>query len=380
MSDAVLETVSPEELGLSGSRWQVLLANVEKLCRDRSLTALALQVQRRGLTTVPLAFGSRTLDGSSPLAPENGFLVASLTKPVMAMATLLLVERGQLSLNQRVVDLLPKFCDAPKRPTTVRHLLTHTSGLPDMLPNNQELRKAQASLARFVDETCQADLGFPPGRGVQYQSMGFALLGPIVEQIAGMDYRKFVRREIFQPLGMKHTRLGLFEESGEHISLAEVDVPDSQKGGTDWNWNSRYWRQLGAPWGGMVSTASDLSRFCRAMLDGGRLAGGERLFSPQTIQLATTNRLGDFPAISEADRRTRGWGCGWRMNWKDHRGTFGDLVPDQAIGHWGATGTLFWIEPEQEIAVVLLSTTPLSDDTSPLVRISNQIAAAFIAD
>ncbi|WP_437206674.1 serine hydrolase domain-containing protein [Planctomicrobium sp. SH664] len=377
MPDFALEVAQPQSLGFCPRRWKRVLETAEKLCHDKKLVALGLEVQRHGLTTGPHFFGHEKLNGGGSPSPETYFLVASLTKPVTAMAVMLLVERGLLTLNQRVCELIPEFRDAAKRPMTVRHLLTHTSGLPDMLPNNQELRKNHASLARFVSESCEAELNFPPGRGAQYQSMGYAVLGPIIEQVTGESYRRFMRRELFEPLGMQQTWMGLPDDLLESARIAEVQVPESQRGGEDWNWNSRYWLQLGVPWGGLISTVSDMSRFCRAMLQGGTSADGGRLFSPATIQLATTNRLGDFPSMPEADRRTRGWGLGWRLNWSDHRGTFGDLVPAHAYGHWGATGTLAWIDPLRELAVVMLSTTPLTDDGSPLVGLSNSIAAAL---
>src|SRR5690606_38418144 len=149
---------------------------------------------------------------------------------------------------------------------TVRHLLTHTSGLPDMLPNNRELRESHAKLETFVAGACEAEMGFPPGRGVRYQSMGFALLGAIIQSVAGRPCRDFLRTGIFEPLWMHDSELGApadwYDGSSPRLSrFSLIRVSDDQKAeATDWGWNSRYWRTLGAPWGGMLSTAGDLAR------------------------------------------------------------------------------------------------------------------------
>jgi CubicO group peptidase (beta-lactamase class C family) len=146
--------------------------------------------------------------------------------------------------------------------------------------------------------------------------------------------------------------------------------------GNDWNWNSPYWRGVGAPWGGLVSTATDLARYCAMMLNGGQL-DAVRVLSPATIEAATSNQLEAFHDLPESDRRTRPWGLGWRMNWPAHVASFGDFLSPRAYGHWGATGTLFWIDPQRDLAVVLLSTQPMDRDRSPLGRLSNAIAAAI---
>lgn len=377
MTTPFLEQAAPESVGLDRRQWDVILQTAEELCRFRSLPAISIEVQRRGLTTGAQAIGSRRLGSPDPIDSETLFLIASLTKPMLAMGILLLVERGELALNQRVSEFLPQFDGGAKRTVTIRHLLTHTSGLPDMLPNNQELRMAQAPLEVFADETCGIELMSPPGRTAVYQSMGYALLGRIIEIASRQPYGTFLRQHLFEPLGMTRTWLGLPEEMVDSPDIAEVQVPDEQADGVDWNWNSRYWRMMGAPWGGVVASIGDVSRFCRCMLTHGLTPSGERLFSPWSIQQATTNRLQEFSSIPEAERRTRGWGYGWRMNWKDHWSCFADLLPEETYGHWGATGTLCWLDARRETAAVILTTQPIGRDVAPHVRLSNMIAAAF---
>lgn len=370
-------------------RWQAILNECRRQCASAGIPALAVGVAHQGLTTGVHAFGTRlpqptaAVTADSDCRDDSLFLVASLTKPVVAMATLLLVERGLLGLNDRVAEIIPAFDGADRKATTIRHLLTHTSGLPDMLPNNRALRAANAPLQRFVEGACGVTLDFPPGRGVQYQSMGFALLGRVIQQVSGVSCGEFLRRELFAPLGMHDTCLGLPEGTGpsdaDAISarIAEVRLPPDQQDAHGWNWNSRYWRTFGAPWGGLFSTVHDLLIFCRMILRNG-LYGGHRAFSPAAVAAATSNQLEYFHDLPDADRRTRGWGFGWRLNWPAHNSCFSDLISERAFGHWGATGTLFWIDPERDAAAVILSTQPLDLGSGPvLTRLSNMIAAAL---
>lgn len=368
---------TPEAVGLDPQRWQRVLDRAARLVEQGTLPALSIQVQRNGLATTAQLFGSRSLTKHQPVDAETRFLIASLTKPMVAMATLLLVERGAVTLNQRVVEVLPEFKGPNKRPITIKHLLTHTSGLPDMLPNNRELRAANAPLEEFVRETATTELVYSPGTSSQYQSMGYALLGAIIEQVSGMSCADFLQRELFTPLGMQRATLGLGSAEQDDPNIAEVRLPADQVGEDHWNWNSRYWKSFGAPWGGVLATAEDVTRFCWGMLNGGLSQNGEQLFHPQTVTWATTNRLLDFREIPEAFATARGWGYGWRLNWPDHRACLCELGSPATYGHWGATGTLCWLDPATRTAAVLLSTEPESRDLSPLLPLSNMLAAAI---
>ena len=380
-SDEILTISSPQAAGLIPERWSRVLSLAQELSGSL-LPGLAFQVTVQGKTTGEVQFGQQSPGtNASPLRPDSIFLSASITKPIVAMAAMRLVEQGEIALAEHVSEFLPQFSDSSKRGITIRNLLTHTSGLPDMLPDNRALRMAQSPLASFVDGTCQVALDFPPGRGVQYQSMGFVLLAAIIEKVTGTTLPAFLNKEFFGPLRMRDTALGApdkwFQPGGKAERLATVNVPEEQQGGTDWNWNSRYWLQLGAPWGGLLTTTSDLIRFGEMMLERGN-AGPVRIFSDATIAAATTNQLLVYPDVPEADRRCRGWGYGWRMNWPAHSASFGDLLGPRAYGHWGATGTMFWIDPERNASAAILSTQPLDKQSGPaLIKLSNAIKAAI---
>ena len=212
--------------------------------------------------------------------------------------------------------------------------------------------------------------------------MGFAVLAAIIEQISGQTCAEFLRQEFFLPLGMKETRLGAPNDWFEGTPpvadrIAEIRVPVDQVEATDWNWNSRYWRQLGAPWGGLLTTPADLGQFAQLMLNHGRV-GDRQLLSTATIDASITNQLTAMKDVPEEDRRFRPWGFGWRKQWANHANTFGDLVSSSTYGHWGATGTVLWIDPERQSFVLILSTQPLDPNGAPFQRLSNAIVASFV--
>ena len=200
-------------VGLDPRRWQGTLDLLADWCRRGLIPSAAIVCGRSDRFTRPQFFGRQAVeDEMGSLREDAIFLVASITKPIVALGALLLVERGQLSLDDRVCEIVSSFRGRGKYGVTVRHLLTHTSGLPDMLPNNRELRESHSPLEAFLAGACAAEMGFPPGRGVRYQSMGFAVLGEIVRSVSGRACADFLRTEIFEPLWMNDTSLGAPEE------------------------------------------------------------------------------------------------------------------------------------------------------------------------
>jgi CubicO group peptidase (beta-lactamase class C family) len=347
---------------------------LERWARNGRLPGAALGIGRSTGSLEPRFFGRQGPGPADPaIRPDALFLVASITKPVTATAVMLLVERGALALDDRVAEFIPAFARNGKHEVRVRHLLTHTSGLPDMLPENEALRASHAPLATFLDAIYRLPLDFPPGTQVQYQSMGIAVLAEIVHQVAGRSLPEFLRGEIFAPLGMNDTSLGWVPEKKPRIAAIRI-TPAQQS--TDWNWNSPYWLGFGAPWGGLITSPADFSRFCRMMLGGGQL-DGIRLLAPSTVRAMIENRLATMPEVPEADRRCRPWGLGWRRNWQGHPENFGDLLGPRAYGHWGASGTLCWLDPDADAYALLFTTQPLGNDRSYLARISNIVAGAL---
>lgn len=369
------------ELRIHPGRWNCVSDLVRGYCERDVLPAAGLLVGRGEGMLEPQMFGRQgPAPDAAPIGEDAIFLVASITKPIVAMGVMLLVERGEILLGDRVGHYIPEFAQKGKQSITIRHLLTHTSGLPDMLPNNVELRTAHAPLSRFVQETCERSPDFPAGRGVQYQSMGYLMLGELIHRITGRTCGEFLQQEIFTPLGMRDTALGAPVEwydgpSPRSPRFVEIRLPPDQAAAGSWSWNERYWRSLGAPWGGLLTTPADLGRFARMMLGRGTLEG-TTLFAPATVSAATCNQLLAMPDIPEKDRRCRPWGLGWRLHWPAHSANFGDLLGSNTYGHWGATGTVLWIDRDHDLFLVFLTSQPLEPHGAYLARVSNAVAAS----
>jgi len=307
------------------------------------------------------------------------FLVASLTKPVMATLAMQYVCEGRIGLSDRVADFLPAFRSGRFRRITIQHLLTHTSGLPDMLPENESLRAEHAPLSEFVARTSRVHPEFDVATNTRYSSMGFAVLGQVLQQVGRAELHSLLTQTFLDPLQIRSTWLGLPEDRPELLeSVLQNELPQWQPADADWNWNSRYWRQLGAPWGGLITTADDLAQLSMAILAPHTLGSSHPPINPLGVTNALQNQLQNFPDIPESIRRCRSWGYGWRHNWPSHSACFCELLPSNAAGHWGATGTLWWLDPQSGRWAVLLSTTPYEVSRSTLQRISNVIAAALV--
>ena len=279
------------------------------------------------------------------------FLIASITKPMTVSAVMLLRDQGALRLDDPVQKFLPQFTGEDRKLVTVKHLLTHTSGLPDMLPDNTELRKKHAPLSAFVDGACQAPLGFAPGTKVSYQSMGILLAAALVEKIAEQPLPEYLRRGLYGPLKMTATSLGL---GGRKISAcARCQVPEA----TDWDWNSAYWRNLGAPWGGAHSTVADIAAFVAAFQN-----PDARPWKPGTAREMVTIQTNGL---------NQAWGLGWSRNLEG----FGKGCSAGTWGHSGSTGTLCWHDAAAKLTFVLLTSKPAEQSAETTIRPVSDAAA-----
>jgi len=375
---AAVEYAEPADLHLDAERLGRAYALLDEWTTgpDAPVPSGAIMVGRFDRAVRPRFFGHMGPEpGAAPIRDDAVFLLASISKPVTYTGAMLLVERGELNLTDHVTRYLPDFAAHHKEDTLVLHLFTHTSGMPDMLENNVELRQQHAPLSKFI-EGAQRDTVplFPPGTDLRYQSMGTLTVAAIVQKITGQPIAEFLEREIFDPLGMDSTRLG--SQGLDRSRIARVQTPEFLPG-TDYDWNSRYWHELGVPWGGLFSTPDDFAIFCRMFLNGG-WHGDRQLLSPRTVARMTTNRLDDLPDLPESVRRTHSWGLGWRMNHPGLPDTFGDLLSSRAFGHTGATGTMVWIDPDVGGYCILFTTMLHSAAPWRLVSLSNAVASAFL--
>jgi CubicO group peptidase (beta-lactamase class C family) len=332
------------------------------------LGAVSILVARRGTIVLHRGYGRRSSEPDAPaVEPESIYQVASITKPVTATALMMLVERGRVSLGDPVSKYLPEFTGGERGKVRLLDLVAHTSGLPDMLPENTELRRAHAPLGEFVKRTFATPLLYSPGTEFRYQSMGILLAAEIVERVSGMALRDFEQKEIFEPLGMKRSALGLGRmQIGDTIQVAES--PDSNpKDTASWGANTAYWRNMGHPWGGMHTTTLDLAILLQTFLGGGAYSG-KRILSPATVKAMTSDQNKHLNAP---------WGLGWALGRSIAWNEFGDLVSARTFGHAGASGTVEWADPETGLICVVLTNRPLAVDDGRFLRlVSNAVAAS----
>jgi CubicO group peptidase (beta-lactamase class C family) len=372
-----LPHATPAEIGIDARRLDVAFALLKDWTSgaDAPVPGAAIIVGRNGKVVPPRFFGRMGPEKDAEAIRDDAmFLMASITKPVVYLAGMMFVERGLLNLTDKVTRYIPEFKAHGKGETLVGHLFTHTSGLPDMLTDNEELRRAHAPLAKFLAGAAKAKPLFPAGTRLSYQSMGTAAVADIVQRLSGKPIAELLKKEIFDPLGMRSTGLGSAGFARRRLVRVKVSEASAK---TDWGWNSEYWHGLGVPWGGMFSTPEDFAVLCQVMLSGGAF-GKVRLLSPMSVAMMTTNRLDDYPALPEPVRRTQPWGLGWRLNHPGTADSWGDLLGRHVYGHTGATGTTVWIDPHTKAFCVMLTSLPRDEAPWRLVHLANAVAAAIV--
>jgi CubicO group peptidase (beta-lactamase class C family) len=320
--------------------------------------AAVLHVVQRG-TSYTRHFGKAGSDDSM-------FLLGSISKPINATAVMTLFDQGMFQLRDRVKKFLPAFTGEGRDEVTIQHLLTHVSGLPDQLANNNELRKRHASLTEFAEQAMRTRLNFAPGARYQYSSMGILLAARIAELLSGTDIRTLLDRTVFQPLRMNHSAQGLGRFKLEEMVRCQSEgaAPESGSGdpqAKEWDWNSHYWRTLGAPWGGTHASAPDVAVFL-----GEFLGTRGQVVKLQTAQLIIQNHNPkEFPPK----------GLGFAVG----KGAGSRGCSERTFGHTGSTGTLCWADPDSEtICVVLTSLPGRSRPRHPRDLAAERVAAAAL--
>ena len=295
-------------------------------------------------------------------AETSLYRMASMTKPVTAVAVLILVDRGLLSLDDPIKNYLPAFSspfllnddDSHKPvdvPITVRHLLTHTSGVASGLAWARSslviTEKDKASMTDFVDFLATQPLSFVPGKHEEYSGLGgFSLLAAIVEKISGLDFETFVRKEIFEPCGMADTTFLPSAEQWARLSPMHgqqdgksVEIP-MHPGCVFEDYPAENF--LGGA--GLVSSLDDYVRFARMLSRGGEL-DGRRVLSERAVSDMGTAWVS--PDIQPGAQR---WGLGVRViTAVGHH-----PIPEGTFGWSGAYGTHFWIDPINKIVAVYM--------------------------
>lgn len=368
--DRVLKLGKPADVGMSARRLERVNEILAEETKSGRVTAASVLVARRGVIVLRGGWGRLTPDAKSAKAgPETVYIVASISKPIAYLMLMLLVERGQISLNDPVQKYLPEFKGPGRDKVRVQDLLTHTSGLPDLLPENIKLREAHAPLGDFVKGAMTTPLLFEPRTSFSYSSMGTLLASEIVERVTKTPMPELQERELFAPLKMKNSSLGLGKRSLADTARVQGDsFAETEKDLERYGANSLYLRKLAHPWGGMHSSADDLGIVLQLFLNGG-VYDGKRIAGRATVETMTTDHN---------KRIGHAWGLGWGLQTSSAWNAFGDLSSERTFGHSGATGTVAWADPQRELICVILTTRPWREDRGFLLRrIGNVVQGAI---
>lgn len=295
---------------------------------------------------------------------DDIFLIASISKPMSVAAVMTLFDDGKFALDDLVKKFIPEFTGDGREKITLRQLLTHVSGLPDQLPENQTLRRRHAKLSEFVEQAIRTPLHFAPGSQYQYSSMAILLATEVARRISGQEILDFVNHSVFKPLDMKHSALGLGSFKLAETMRCQVISANPEAGSGDpsaknWDWNSPYWRSFGAPWGGVHASAPDVARFFDEFL---RPTG--KFLKPETARLMLRNHNPDGLTPR---------GLGFNIGAK--AGSPG--CSEKTFGHTGATGTLAWADPVTDTTCIILTTLPAqAEKPHPRNLASDHVARA----
>jgi uncharacterized protein YbbC (DUF1343 family)/CubicO group peptidase (beta-lactamase class C family) len=371
-------TSSAAPVTVDARRFDAIEPLVREAMAEKKLPGAVVLVGRRDRILYQKAFGYRALvPAPEPMTLDTIFDIASLTKVVATTTSVMvLVEQGKIRLSDRVATYIPGFERYGKGDITIRHLLTHVSGLRPDVDLAETWVGSEKAIALAIEEVPTSR----PGEKFVYSDINFFLLGDIVRRVGGVPLDRFARERIFDPLGMKDTTFN------PHASLMPRIAPTESC--TRYGWpcqglemtmlrgvvHDPTARRMGGVAGhaGLFSTAGDLATFCRMLLSGGT-HDGTRVLSPLSVEKMTS------PATPELEPNTRGLGWDIDSAFSSNRG---ELLPIGSYGHTGFTGTSIWIDPATEVFVVFLSNRVHPDgkgDVTPLRARIATVAASAIA-
>jgi len=357
---------------------EMLKASMQPFVDAGDLSGLVTFVgNKEGVIDVQV-LGMADLENMVPMKRDTIFRIASMTKPITALAIAQLVDDGKLNVADPVEQYLPEFkgqmllaskegdtvtLKKPSRPIAVKDLLTHTSGLPFYPPGMADVyRKRDRTLSETTIAVSQAPLTFEPGTHWSYCNSGIDTLGRIVEVVSGMPYETFLATRIFEPLGMVDTTPYPTAEQLKRVAVTYGKEPDGKlvamPGGVlDYALGAKH----PVPAGGLYSTGDDLARLYQCFLNKGTL-DGTKIIGETTLADMTSIHTGDLKA-GFIDGST--WGYGFGIV-KESTGVTENLSPG-SYGHGGAYGTQGWIDPTKGIYTILLiqrSGLPNSDGSA----------------
>ncbi len=373
----LLSPTHPESVGLSAERLGRISRRLQTRIETGNLCGAVTAVARRGQLVHLQTHGHTALDRTGPMQQDSIFRLASMTKPVTAVAVLMLFEEGLVRLDDPAAAYIPELRDLTvatdesgehavpaAREITVRDLLSHSSGLGSAPAGTRlalAVRQARAevglhgAVADFMPRLKPIPISFQPGTAWAYSGVGgFDVLGRIVEVVSGRTLDQFFRERIFEPLGMQDTHFYLPEQKLARLVTAYEKTRDGLQEmlwatGNPAERNGTYFSGSG----GLAGTAPDYLRFAQMLVNGGTL-GDERFLSPKTVRLMATNHIGDLP-IGRPEMRGYRFGLGVQV--VADAGQARSLQTLGSFGWNGAFSTSFWVDPAEQMVHVFLTQT-----------------------
>ena len=351
-----------------------------------------LIVGRAGTVAYHEHFGWADRAARRPVESDQPFITMSVGKQFVVALILNRIERGELLLTTPVADVIPEFGVRGKQRITIAQMLTHTAGMPTMLPPMPP--ELVGNLEAVVAVTCAGLPECLPGTRVNYSAIvAHAVLAEVVRRLDGSrrSFRQLADEDLFQPLGMKHTALGTRADLAKR--LAPVVARDRRPGLFDPQQLEFFGSLMTAdseiPAGGYVSTAPDLFRFAEMLRRGGEL-DGVRILSPAMVELVQINQTGDRPnSLWDYTHAMRGWepfpaclGLGFFLRGEGiHPTMFGTLASPRTFGGFGAGSSVFWIDPVRDVSYAFLSSGLMEDSYSleRHQRLSDLVLSALVA-
>ena len=367
-SNQGLESATPESVGMRSDRLQQIDRIVQQGLFRENMPGAVVLVARKGKIIFHKAYGNRQVKPSiEPMTTDTVFDMASITKPVAtATCVMKLMEQGKLQLHDRVSKYVPEFAANGKGDITLHQLLTHQGGLipdnalKDYVDGPEKAFERINALATYVE----------PGSKFVYTDVGFILLAHIVEKVSGLNVHEFSQKHVFAPLGMHETGYLPADDLKPRCATTQTRKDDS---------DSDYWLkgevhdprayELGGIAGhaGLFSTAKDLAVYGQMMIGGGQY-NGVRILRPESVAAMTQA----WPVSSGF----RGLGWDKRTGFSSNRG---DLLSDSAFGHGGFTGTVLWMDPQNELVFIFLSNRVHPDGEGSVNALAGRIATVAAA-
>ncbi|MDR1783052.1 MAG: serine hydrolase [Dysgonamonadaceae bacterium] len=374
-----LTRVKPEDAGMDSKRLSKVDDAVNEAINSRLIPGAVVAVVRHKNLVYLKAFGNKQVYPDTVAMTTNTvFDLASVSKPTStATALMILLEQGKLRLRDNVSRYIPDFkpwtsADGKQREQIeIIHLLTHTSGLPPYA-DVEALKKIYSvpNPDGLITHISNVKRNNPPGTVFDYSCLNFITLQRIIETISGMSLKEFSQKNIFTPLGMKHTD---YNPSGETLALVaptEKQADGSVLKGLVHDPLARVMNGGISGNAGVFSTAEDLSVLAAMLINKGQI-NGVRILSPLTVEKMTT-----VPKGYEKFGRTLGWD-----SYSAYK-TFGDIFGTKSYGHTGYTGTSITIDPESETAVIILAHRVHPEDKGSMGRfrdvVANAVAGAVV--